>query len=218
MCPYETWKQANLIFCEIRQCSWIREPANTVSNLGFLFVGIYLLAKYYKTPQLRVIGLAAILVSLFSGFFHASATYVGEVLDFGSMYMLMGGLAMFNIQRMALISVKTSEILALVMSVLGMITLAFDVRLGSYIFASLILVALILEGILYRKMSPRANYKFFGLAILCNTTAYVIWFLDIKKIICVPDSLFQGHAVWHLMGGFTFLFIAKFYRQFSDVS
>ncbi len=43
--------------------------------------------------------------------------------------------------------------------------------------------------------------------------AYLIWILDYKTILCFPDSLLQGHSIWHLANAIVlytfFLFIKK---------
>jgi len=37
-------------------------------------------------------------------------------------------------------------------------------------------------------------------AVAVQALAFVIWVLDLKRIVCAPESLRQGHAAWHLLG------------------
>ncbi len=217
MCPYETWQRGTFVFCEAHRCSLISEPINTFSNLGFVVVGIWVLKKFRRVPQVRLIGVASLLVGILSGFYHATSSYFGEVLDLGSMYLLVGGLIAFNLQRLDVIRVKTSEGLALALSVVGMIVLFSIHGLGRPLFDGMVLSAISLELLIYlreRKHGLTYRYLFFWLALGCHLSAFGIWTLDSKKIVCFPESWFQGHAVWHLMGACTFIFLTKFYLQF----
>ena len=43
--------------------------------------------------------------------------------------------------------------------------------------------------------------------------AIVVRTLDVKKIGCDPLSIFQGHALWHLLTGMGGYFMYLFYRS-----
>ena len=45
---------------------------------------------------------------------------------------------------------------------------------------------------------PYRNNLFLKLAALCGAVAIGFWVLDRFRVICNPDSEFQGHAVWHV--------------------
>ncbi len=217
MCPYESWSPATFVFCEFQRCEWVKEPVNTYSNIGFLIVGLGLWGRYHRVPQVRVIAVGSVLVGILSAFYHATSSYVGEVLDLGSIYLILGGLVAFNLQRLGLLSVKTSERFAVAVSVLGMAILFRWRGIGETIFNVLLFLALLLELKIYlqaRKPGLTCRYRFFWLALACHLTAFGLWWLDSEKILCSPQSLFQGHAVWHLLGAGTFYGLSRFYLQF----
>lgn len=219
MCPYDTWQRGTFLFCEADRCGWIRQPINTVSNAGFLIVGFWLLKRYRRVPQVRVIGVAALFVGVLSAFYHATSSYVGEVLDLGSMYLLVGGIVAFNLQRLDVMGVKASEVWAAAISLVGMIALFFIRGPGGVIFDVMILAAISLELIWYLRNRARVDlpsYTYFWSALGCYAIALTIWWLDSAKIVCFPESLwFQGHAVWHWLGALNFFFLARYYSQFS---
>ena len=37
-------------------------------------------------------------------------------------------------------------------------------------------------------------------ALAIFAAAFASWILDITKTACAPDSIVQGHAIWHLLG------------------
>jgi hypothetical protein len=43
--------------------------------------------------------------------------------------------------------------------------------------------------------------------------AFTIWNLDQHGTLCTPDSLFQGHAVWHLLGATSLWLTFLYYRS-----
>ena len=82
-CPWDGWEPAAIEFCEADLCSWIIQPANTWSNLAYVFVGAWLirLALREGHRDLASLGLIEILIGIGSFFFHMSGTHVGEVVE-----------------------------------------------------------------------------------------------------------------------------------------
>ncbi len=94
-CPWSDWSPGNLVFCEAELCSWVREPANTWTNAGFLAAGLWLLRRHarQRAPGERVgpialVPVAAILTGAGSALFHASKVYALQLVDFGAMFLL----------------------------------------------------------------------------------------------------------------------------------
>ncbi len=55
------------------------------------------------------------------------------------------------------------------------------------------------------------NYLWASLAILL--TAGGIWILDRTSVVCNPTSMFQGHALWHILNAASIMFIYLYYRS-----
>ena len=78
-CPWANWARPNVKYCEPNACSWITTPANTWTNLAYIFVGLWMLydAKTRTKnagPTLYSIGWAIVFVGITSFFYHASYT------------------------------------------------------------------------------------------------------------------------------------------------
>lgn len=219
-CPWSFLEPALLSFCEAKRCSWIAEPMNTLSNLSFVLIGLYLLWAYRKNHEIAFFGVSAIIVGITSAFYHASSSFIGERFDLGCMCIFMAGVVLFNLHRAGILKrhhiVRKAFILGFAST-----TLMFLVDwLTIEIFSLLMTAALVVEVYIYikRKEKPdqvkNFSYKFLFLGLGTHSLAYVFWLLDYHHIVCEPYSIFQGHAIWHFLGGFTFLFLTKFYIQF----
>ena len=95
----------NVDWCEAQRCSWIVEPANTWSNLAYLIVGLALwwIARGSSSRQLRFFGPAALIVGFSSGIYHASYTFVLQILDFFAMYVFCYLLITLNLRRLGVL-------------------------------------------------------------------------------------------------------------------
>jgi hypothetical protein len=221
MCPYDSWSRGLLTYCEAARCGWIREPLNTLSNLGFIIVGLWIFIGYRRVPQVRMIGLAGFLVGILSAFYHATSSHFGEILDLGSMYLLVGSLCAFNLARLGRLPRAEAERVGAILALGGLFGLLLFPDWGTRIFDLFIGGALLIEGLIYLKVKRERralgySYRYFWSALACHASAYGFWVLDHDRLFCHPESSwFQGHAVWHLLGAVTFVFLAKFYRQFS---
>jgi hypothetical protein len=43
--------------------------------------------------------------------------------------------------------------------------------------------------------------------------AFVIWILDRERVLCAPESLLQGHAVWHILGAIAAVCLFRSYEE-----
>ena len=84
-CPWHTFEHAPAQFCEASLCAWVRQPGNTVSNLGFVLAAflIFQHTRRHDAGHLRPLAYISLATGLVSAFFHASKTWIGGILDFG---------------------------------------------------------------------------------------------------------------------------------------
>src|SRR5690606_5856714 len=101
-CPWSRFDPGTIAFCERRLCAWIVEPSNTWSNLAYIAVGLYLLwiCRDRRHEALSAVGVTAVLVGIGSFAFHATGTFIGEVLDVSAMYLISGLFITFNTRRL----------------------------------------------------------------------------------------------------------------------
>jgi hypothetical protein len=217
-CPYTSWAPSTRDWCEQQLCSVIREPANTWSNLAFVFVGIWILyhCRERKFGHLRLMGFFAILLGLMSGFYHATSSFFGEVLDYSSMFFISTFFICVNLARLrdwTYAKLKVAAFLVCVPSIALLVQFKF---IGAVLFGLQFFIAQGVEFIIWRRKLSSASYRMVFIGHACFAVAYLIWNLDIHKIVCSPNTHWiSGHAVWHVINAFALYFYYHFYRQFT---
>lgn len=239
---WEQMSQANgnaFKFCEMnRMDELIRQPANTWSNLGFFLVGLFTLTlgihdlKYAERKQSDnflvrypifsiMFGASAIYLFVSSFFYHASLTEFFQKLDQTSMCSVAVMVLVFNLYKIfPLVRVngkyKSSHALMI----------AFGMGVNYLIYTSLYKINInllfpMLVGIVFltscyyllfvSKEHYFTNYMWAAFAILILSGS--IWILDRTNTVCNPTSIFQGHALWHILNAVSILFIYLYYRS-----
>lgn len=207
-------------FCEASNPhSAMRQTANTISSLGFVFSGALMLA-YKRTSAQRlptgyssVMGISCIIIGLGSAFYHASLTFIGQFLDVFGMFLLAVFMLIYTFERIWTLRLPTTMGLFLTINILlsGLQIAVPDTR--RYVFAIVLIVALFFEAYFRRKVNLRIDVKPLRLGIGLMAIAYIIWILDNTRILCFETSLLQGHAVWHLLGAVSVWFLHRYYAS-----
>ncbi|MFI5345642.1 MAG: ceramidase domain-containing protein [Elusimicrobiota bacterium] len=215
-CPWGGWPPATMHFCEELTCGWLVQPANAVSSLAFVAVGLWLFRMTGRRSIFALFPVSAVLVGITSFLYHASWTFFFQVFDVSSMFMLSCLLLVFNAWRLGLIGERK---LPLVYSALVAASAAVMVilrgRSGETLFAAEVALVLLSEAALARR-STGTRYRFFFWSFGTFLAAFAIWILDVREIVCDAKNHFlQGHAAWHVLNSFCFYFLYRFYRQFS---
>ena len=218
-CPWSGLAPATIHYCEENLCSLITQPANTWSNLGFVFVGLYLTwkASVHGPRALRLIGPIAIFVGVTSFAYHATFSFVGQVFDLGAMYCFSALLIVMNARRLGALQGKAGT-LVFVGLVAGTTALVVLLRVvGIPLFAIQLAVALGLERRARAASPTPIDYRWFRNALITFALAYGCWLLDFFRVVCDPHwHLMQGHALWHLLDACIFLWLYRFYAQFTS--
>jgi hypothetical protein len=217
LCPWDGFAPGTISFCERQLCAWITTPANTWSNLAYIFVGIYVLylACRENYRSLSPIGVIGILVGIGSFFFHASSTFIGEFFDLLAMFLFAAFMLVFNIWRIKGGSLKILQGMYVVIVMLSASLLLLVRPAGVGLFTVIITAALVVELKIFIRSRNSIDYRPMLKLILCFSIAFTFWRLDITGRLCDPDNhWFQGHAMWHIMNSFCFYFLFRFYQQF----
>jgi hypothetical protein len=205
----------NVDWCEAQRCAWAVEPANAWSNVAYLVVGTLLIvaARRSRSATLRAFGPAAIVVGLCSGVYHASYTFVLQILDFFAMYVFCYLLLAVNLRRLGALSAGSfwGAYAALVLATTAL-TVAADfagVPIQGIVFV--LIVAIVASELWLRARGPApVPMGFFALAMAAIAAGGVFSALDVTRTWCDPHHPFlQGHAIWHVLSavclGFAFL-------------
>ncbi|MFQ5650603.1 MAG: ceramidase domain-containing protein [bacterium] len=210
---WSTWKLStgfpDRVFCEHVRNGPIRQPLNTWSSVIFIPIGLWAARRSFldKLPSPRLsplrrhkryglfYGGSLVLMGLGSWLFHASLTYVGHFVDVTGMYFLGGFLFTYGLSR-KLRQSATGFTLAYAAVVLPLVLFQwFRPEASRYAFGMLILAALVIEIRFHQSLK---NWLFVG-AIVSLGLGFGIWVLDERKLLCLPESCFQGHAMWHIL-------------------
>ena len=221
---WEQWSPATCwpdsCFCEGVRDGLIRQPANTWSSLAFCLAGLVMAVELVRRRESRgfapveaaCFALAAVLVGSTSAFYHASLSFVGQWLDVQSMYLLI--LAAFAVNLDALRPHEPRRFLLVygVVNLLLGLLLVWVPVLRRFAFAGVVLSVLVTEVLLRRRGLRDWRLGPLVTAAGVMAVAFGIWILDTTRVLCAPDSLVQGHAVWHVLGAVSTFFLWRYFR------
>ncbi|WP_430416085.1 ceramidase domain-containing protein [Parasphingorhabdus sp.] len=209
-------------FCEMpRTGAILLQPANSISSLGFVFAGFLMILmaasrdwqSAFPPLAANVLGAAAIIVGIGSLLLHATLTLWGQFFDVLGMYLISGFFLIRALTKWQRIPDRRAMIYyALLCAVLVAILYALP-EVRRWLFAVVLLAAIILELVFARPLRPQARTGYYVAGLVSNIIAFIIWNLDQNGQLCAPDSLWQGHAVWHLLGALALWFAFLYYRS-----
>ncbi len=227
-CPWDCLAPAAMHFCERELCAVIEQPANTWSNLAYVLVGAWIirLASQAKRSDLAVIGWIEIGLGLGSVVFHGTSSHFGAILDMGGMYVFVGYVLVYNLQRFLRarggegLSRRAQKLLFLGISLgsTGSVVLLGD-DVGIWVFATEAVLAGHFEVEILRKhRDPSVRYRPLVYLLAAFALAWTFWWFDWLKILCDPDNhVLQGHAVWHVLNSTCFFFLYRFQVQIAPL-
>lgn len=218
--------------------SIFRTRMNTWSNLVYICFGFYAIALAIydakrKLPLMRgylsstpvvgfLFGLAGIYLGLGSGFFHASLTRYGQQCDVGGMYAMMiclAGIAVGSwlprIQFWRKRKLYPSWPIIAALVIIGSVYFSYYKweysfsEISSYLTSILFLfafVSLIQPG-------KYLQVGWFVAGVLAIILGSEVRDLDIADQFTGPDSIFQGHALWHVLSCLLFVFLYLYFRS-----
>jgi hypothetical protein len=213
------------VFCEVPHDvdgpfgGWV-QPANSLSNLGFVVAGLAVAWRAGKPwllgdvlPRLRGLPTAYAVVTVLLGpasaAMHATGSELGGHLDLLSMYLIASFAAAYALMRLvrqgAVFFFQVFSLMVAACELVG--TVDAEVPLvhiaGNLAFGVLLVTAIAVEVVLWRRaprLSPgtRTDLRWGGGAVAALALAFVIWNLA-QGPWCDPTSWLQGHAAWHLL-------------------
>lgn len=216
-------------FCEaIRYGEWIRQPANTWSNIGFLIVTVLIIWVLYRNNTKRnnllisyhsyswLFAFGCFLTGVGSFYYHASFTLLGQWFDVMGMYFSITFFTVYNIDRLYKLKPLRFFLLYLIINILLCFFLTSFPETRRYLFGSFVLLFLGSAFYAQNKLKTIISNKYLFWSMLCFGLGFGLWILDIKKIVCAPYSLWQLHSVWHILTAMSGLFIYLYYFSEDD--
>ena len=213
-------------FCEMPQTgALLLQPANSISSFGYVFAGLLmiLLARLrdgrsaFPPLAAGVLGTSAIIVGIGSVLLHATLTLWGQFFDVLGMYLISGFFLVIALAKWRHIPDRRALVYyAVLCAVLVTILYALP-EVRRWLFAVVLIAAIILELVFARPRRPQVRTGYYIAGLIANIVAFTIWNLDQRGQLCAPDSLLQGHAVWHLLGAVALWFAFLYYRSEREV-
>ena len=200
-------------FCEAARTGLLRQPANALSNLGFVVAGLAvgwhagLPAGRLARPGLATTyAVVVVLLGPGSMAMHATQSELGGRLDQLSMYLV----ACFALAYALMRATRrgTGYFLAVFAGLLVVCEvveqwdadLAVVDNTGNLVFGTILAAAIGIEVWLRRQGDRSLDVRWVLGSVGAITVAFVIWNLSKDgTALCHPHSLLQGHAAWHLL-------------------
>lgn len=224
-------------FCEAARDGLIVQPANSVSNLMFAFMGLWAAYLYDKgtfksnntLTNYSAIALYFILmmISLSAGSFamHATESSIGGYFDMLSMYLIASFLVSYALGRLfelkpifyALIYIFCVAIC----HYFGASTYDFPIVGfgGNFIFMILIILGIIFEKINDIKHKTQKESKYGYAAVITLAISFGIWHIGFDHHPwCKPFSFLQAHALWHILDAIAIYLLFRYYVSENDKS
>ncbi len=203
--------EAGDCYCEAFTNGLIAQPANTLSNLAFVAVGLWVLAQV--RPRHRGTGLMAthpgiatlygwiaIGLGLGSMLFHGTMTEWGGWADLVSMYLF---ITFFFLYELRILLGRPARWLVAWWiggnAVLAGFQWLADNGIGKLVFAALIVLTLATNRRVVRTGRVLRDERFFWAGLGTYLAGNIVWTLSRTGAPwCDPDTALQGHALWHI--------------------
>ena len=226
-------------FCESNHMDQlIRQPSNTWSNLGYFLVALFMLTMgvndlkqsgrkasdnfLVRYPVFSILfGLYAMYLFIGSFLFHASLSSYFQKMDQTGVYSIAIIVLAFNLYKIFPVFrfkgtwKSTHTLMAITTLVLNYVIFEKLQRININILFPVIMALVFLTSCYYLLFVSNEHYftNYLWAALSALILASVIWILDRTNVACNPNSILQGHALWHLLTAVSILFIYLYYRS-----
>eukprot|EP01094_Clydonella_sp_ATCC50884_P001180 TRINITY_DN10898_c0_g1_i1.p2 TRINITY_DN10898_c0_g1~~TRINITY_DN10898_c0_g1_i1.p2 ORF type:complete len:235 (-),score=63.78 TRINITY_DN10898_c0_g1_i1:371-1075(-) len=215
-CPYAAWQRPNIRWCEQMQCSYVVTPINAWSNVFYLAAALCMYVALHRPATSRrhsapdlgaVFAAATVITGLCSFSYHATYTYVFQIVDFCGMFAFLSVALALALQRarvlpsrrLVLQSTTMTVAFSLMVPLLAMYGVKYQIMIVLQVLALVVLE--FASGARDRTHMWRA-LTFIVLALSASVA-------DQTGAYCDPASWVQGHAVWHLLSAVAMFYQAK---------
>ena len=212
---YSTFVKPTVKFCEFDLNGWIAQPANSTSAILIIIAGIIILTRK-KHLFSAWLGWTVIIAGLASFVYHATMSGIGQLIDYGSLFLLASVLVVIAL-RYCKIN-RYYQVVILFIGTIAPLLLTIIVKtlkgisIGVLFFSLLLIIAIVIE--IYFGLKNKNSLRLFLLSFLVFFIGYVFWLLDHKLIMCTSYSHYiNGHAIWHITNAVALILLDAFYQK-----
>lgn len=221
-CPWSIYHNGHYPYdfpiCEDNLCAWIRQPANSWSNLVTILIGLYLLFRGLRanSDSDMTLGFSAVIVGVCSFICHSTGIPLFAMLDVTAIFFFIVLLMMLQFLRT---NPKGFKFAVSMFLGLFSVVVAVQVFVGQMQILFLMLFILFIMALELKTlgvMGSQIKYRDLFASIVILSLAAVFLGLDYTKTSCVSNQHFlQFHAIWHILSGASILFVANYMKQFN---
>jgi dihydroceramidase len=222
----DAWAPASCLpdacFCEAVRPDGLAQPVNALTSLAYVLLGLWSLVGGVRRPDDRptarlmvAVGVVLVALGLGSFVYHASLTFVGQVLDVQGMYLL-GVLVLVGalVRRGVLRPRAAPWVYLAAVALLLVVQVAWpDSR--RLLFGLVLLPGIVLEALPGTTGVPWGSpaLRPFRVGLLLLVVAYALWLLDNAGVLCSPTSVWQGHGAWHVLTAVAAVLVVAHYAR-----
>jgi dihydroceramidase len=209
-------------FCEAVRPEGLAQPVNALTSLAYVLLGLWSLIGGVRrpdhTPTARLmvaVGVVLVALGLGSFAYHASLTFVGQVLDVQGMYLLGALVLVGALVRRGALAPRSAPWVYLTAVVLLLVVQVVWPESRRLLFGLVLLPGVVLEalpgttGVPWRSQALRP----FRVGLLLLAVAYALWLLDDAGVLCAPTSVWQGHGAWHVLTAVAAVLVVVHYAR-----
>lgn len=200
-------------YCEKPLEGLIKRPWYAISNLTYVFLGIYLLLK--KDDQVaKRFGALALAIGLISLNYDVTYAYWSQLLDL-FMMLIFASTLIYSSSIGAFDSRRTKLTLLGVLIISMALIISLGGYVGNVVFGLLLLIYLVMEYLNFRK-GVHQKYVYLISALTTFIIGVLFWYADTSAIYCLQFGLFNGRAVFHYLGTISVYLLYRFYSPQTD--
>jgi hypothetical protein len=201
--------------------SLILQPADSWSAFGYVAAGFLMIvlarsrawASAMPASFATMFGVTAIAVGLGSVLLHATLTLWGQFVDVLGMYLVGSFMVVSALAKWRGIPDRAAMLLYVGLCAVLVSVLVVEPEARRYLFAVVLVTAIVIELAFARPKRRDVRLRYYLAGLLAKAVAFAIWNLDQNLVWCSPESLIQGHAVWHLLGAVSIFLTFSYYRS-----
>jgi hypothetical protein len=226
-------------YCERNRMDQIvRQPANTWSNFGYMLTGLFAFSMgvqdwkrggrrksenfLVRHPEFSFLfGISCMYLFFGSFLYHASLTYTFQKMDITGLFSVIVAVLGFNLYKIFPYTrirgkLRSNHVPVIIFTLLANYLIFTKLwTLNINIFFPSMIITVFITFALYIRIRKQHDYfiNYMKASIIVLLLGSLVWILDRSHVLCAPDSVLQGHALWHLLTAGSIFLIYLYYRS-----